>query len=519
MNATAITTLKTLAGTRFTQIQNLGGTLRQMMDDKGFPVGNAIVMSKGSTFGDAVSQLVLGLNDFSGNSVLDYFAKTIRQQSEGHNQTYTGSVDQNSKIDRAIANSGSRNDLSNGRVHGEGATNFFMPATRRLRNYIINQNLSFTPIAIIGHGPAGIMTATALNDLGFKSIRIYEKRTEDGGIWKMPNVNEGSKNNPRAIDFLDHHLSAAPGPGYDITSFFNGMSYHTQRSVERSSVTAVRPGNLQHVVVTSKDEKSFPIVINCIGLGKPKAISDPRRMVTSSVRSAGPRWQQRLERKQVEGKRLVFIGLGNSTAEMLRQMHDFMDQGVDTDYRVVTHYPEEAIWNPRSQVIVNKSPYRVFRDLSTLSLVDYQGDLPDSLSDYNRALLGRKIMYGVRRWETAENGTFITWNHAGKHVDSFKYDQVYTLIGLEHDRATIEGFGCKYDQANNCAMYDYDGEMIVNEKALGGDRLFKGYYGLGAVLDAPWNRNAIVIPGIMHRLGDLLFGVINRSLEYADRSR
>jgi hypothetical protein len=47
--------------------------------------------------------------------------------------------------------------------------------------------------------------------------------------------------------------------------------------------------------------------------------------------------------------------------------------------------------------------------------------------------------------------------------------------------------------------------------------VFKGYFGIGAVLDAPLNRNAIVIPGIVFRAPDLLFGVIMRAVEYTRR--
>ena len=58
-------------------------------------------------------------------------------------------------------------------------------------------------------------------------------------------------------------------------------------------------------------------------------------------------------------------------------------------------------------------------------------------------------------------------------------------------------------------MYEYDGEFQDDY-----GEVMKGYFGFGAVLDAPHNPNAIVIPGMMARLGDLLFGVLMRAVEF-----
>src|SRR5262245_31326209 len=108
-------------------------------------------------------------------------------------------------------------------------------------------------------------------------------------------------------------------------------------------------------------------------------------MITNATfREAGARWQHRLQFEDVVGKRLIFIGLGNSTAEMLRQMHDFLDGGVDTDYRVLTHYSVDAVFNPNAYVYADGKLFRVFRDVSRPNLVDFQGDLSISRHDYYR---------------------------------------------------------------------------------------------------------------------------------------
>ena len=60
---------------------------------------------------------------------------------------------------------------------------------------------------------------------------------------------------------------------------------------------------------------------------------------------------------------------------------------------------------------------------------------------------------------------------------------------------------------------DFDGEFSA-PTGFGSRNIFKGYFGLGPVLETPLNKNAIVIPGNVHRLHDLQVGVILRAFEY-----
>ncbi len=514
---TAIEALKTFAASEPQMIPDLPGLVRRMFDDKGFDFRIAGKMGRRKVFGSAFASLVLG--ETSGNgpiheAVFDYVAPTLLTSKPASVAEYYGSAGQVARIDRGIANSGHRNTLD-GRIHGEGATTHFTPDMSQVRNYVLD-NLSDTPIAIIGQGAAGILTHHALKDMGFRNIYTFEKSRRALGIWSYDHVVYGTKNNPRSIHFYNRKIDAAPGSGRDVSRFLEEFNDH-DIVYGNKGVKSVVPGDLEHEIRTDSGPRMFPIVINTIGLGKPRPLSDLSRMVTSTTaQHCGPRWQQQLERSSVRGKRFLFIGMGNSTAEMLRQLHKFMDDGIDTDYRVVTHYPEEAMWDPRSYVEHDGKLFRVFRDLSKLNLVDFQGDLLESQRDYYRALHGKKIIYGVRRWEVSQ-GTFAAFNANDRKITDVKYDNIFTLTGYEHDEASITSMGCKYDHTGKCALYDYDGEFIANPQVKGGERLHKGYFGLGAVLDAPHNRNAVVIPGILHRLGDLCFGVLMRAAEYDAR--
>ncbi len=68
------------------------------------------------------------------------------------------------------------------------------------------------------------------------------------------------------------------------------------------------------------------------------------------------------------------------------------------------------------------------------------------------------------------------------------------------------------------AVYqDYDGEAQREPGATGRTRIFPGYYCLG--LRNGFNDNEVLLPGLMHRLPNLVAGVMLRSAEYIEQHR
>jgi hypothetical protein len=224
------------------------------------------------------------------------------------------------------------------------------------------------------------------------------------------------------------------------------------------------------------------------------------------------RWQypQLINEKKVKNRRFVFVGLGNSTAEMLQIV-----QSREYDYRVLTHYPQAAVMNPQTTVMYDGKNYRVFRDLSEPNLTSYQGDLAQSRVAYYRALMEGKIISDVVQWDVTKNETdsVLSIKRRGESElsNAFHFDDIYILTGYQHTAASLVSMGISYDADHN-PCYDYDGEFQTSSNSE--DRLYKGYFGFGGVLNATHNKNAIVIPGMIFRTPDLLFGVLMRAIEY-----
>ncbi len=478
--------------------------LRSFMDAKGFDLNVVAQLGASQAFAPLFRQLVLRSDNASHDISLNQYAEALGSiDPNASAEPYTGSDIQNGRINQGVVNSG----MSTAEARfGEGTASRFQFSRLNVGR------AADVPIAVIGYGVAGILVCNALRRLGFDNITVFEK-SKPLGVWSYENVYRLSRNNPLRLQYFDGVLEPAPGGGDEVRNF---LEKAITEDVKVANVESVKPGDMAHSVsVTGKPKgKRFPIVINAVGLGKPKPVSDPARMSTETgLQRAGMRWQMRLDREKVAGKTIVLIGLGNSTAEMLRQIHDLQDEGYGVDYRVITHYPVEAVQNPGRYVAWNKRTYRVFRDLSRPNLVDYQGDLPKSRYDYFRALHGNKIVTDIKRWEIEKPGVLSAYADGDR--SDIPHDMLMTLIGYHQSEDSMCRLGCSYDTDHGCGIFDYDGEMVAKRGAVNpAKRLRKGYYGFGSILETPQNPNAIVIPGMLYALGDLLFGIVMRATEY-----
>jgi hypothetical protein len=421
---------------------------------------------------------------------------------------YEGRSEQNVIIDRSLT-------LLNTSINflGEGASaNLTMPA-----GLINDDPIARTPIAIVGGGAAGIITYAALREVGFTKIELFEKRAQYG-IWSQPNVNGGTKNNPRTLVFANRaQLETAAGngtkDGAQVLSFLSVLAEKFLPSaVKKRIVSRIEPGQMSHrLIISEGDDLNFPIVINATGTGSPRPFDDHRRMRLSSnsERPQAVRWQVHdLKKEDAEGRRFIFIGLGNSTAEMISQIHDLQKKGVNCSYKILTHLTRDMIHNPSDAgALPNGKTARVFRDLSKPDLTGFQGDLPRSRTDYYKALGEGNIIPDVTSWGVIRNKLSYRQRNGTQHEVS--YDKLYVLTGYQHTADDHHKMSVTVD-ADGAPFSDFDGEFRTAFLR------YEGYFGIGAVMDGPSNRNATVIPGIMFRIPDLVYSVIMRAAQYQE---
>lgn len=446
--------------------------------------------------------------------------------------SYYGTGQENVMIDRAITDSfdtlGYRDSI------GYGSASFFSLNGFHLARDRFRSALN-TPILILGAGAAGTLIARTLVNAGYHNIMVLDDHGQYGGIWNQKNVRGGSRNNPRPIIFETFRVepSESLGDGEDVTSFLATLAqpprYTGWRAlpvIGKAKVDAVIPGELSHRVLYHTAQGAYtieaPIVLNTLGLGRPLLPSRPGVMTTDvAPHEAGIRWQQILTpeaARKLQGKTLGFIGLGNSTIEMLIQLQRYIRAGLDLRYRVLTHYPEEALDSPRSERRLNGNAYRLYRDVNTPILTKLAGDLAAVNEAYRHARNAdaerEEIIGDVVHWSLYERELSVS-TRSGR-PRQFPCDQLYTLIGYGHPKEELEAFGMwVLDEYLGTIAADYDGEIQRVPGAIGRARLYPGYFAFGSLLKTPENPNAAVIPGMLYRLADIFPTILLRSVEYA----
>ena len=463
---------------------------------------------------------------------------------------YSGSTEENKKIIRSIAMSKSldpdfEKDYEERQTAGFGTARIFQKgvtkAMRGLLNYTTDKNFLSTKIVILGAGPAGMLTARTLAEIGFTNIQILDESGKFNGVWKMNSLSKGTINNPFNINFLGIRLPASTGEqgsGAKLISFLeqvvNGKKdtyghridnyfWSPMPELIKAKIKSVKADNFDHEV-KYLDENSqaktlnATIVINALGLGQPLDLNDKNApMKTSTPNLCGSRWQIQISDKQAESlndKSITLIGLGNSTIEMLMQIHECNSKGCNIKYKVLTHYPEESVRNPDQYVEFEGREYRVFRDLKKSNLVDLEGDIAPAREAYMKALEDNNMISDVIEWERDLEAKLTLVKLRNGDIIQVPTDKQLTLTGYKPSKDLYQEMNINL-ASDNCPMYDYDGEIqrLENEQ-LNNSRTYKGYSLIGAFRANDHEPNALVIPGIMDSLPKLVFNIILRAMDF-----
>lgn len=465
---------------------------------------------------------------------------------------YQGTRAELKKIIKAIVKSRNldpnfERDYEERQTAGFGTARVFqkgiLKAMRGLLNYTTDKKFLNTKMLILGAGPAGMLTARTLSEIGFSNIKILDESGKFNGVWKMNSLSNGTINNPFNINFLGIKLPASTGEQGSGTKLINFLEQVVQGKKDsnglrienyfwssmpeliRAKIKSVKAENFNHEVrYLDKDSKlqfvKAPIVINALGLGQPIDLNaENAPMKTSTPNLCGSRWQiqiSKLQAQALDAKDLTLIGLGNSTIEMLMQIHDFNSKGFNIRYKVLTHYPEASVNNPDQYIEFEGKEYRVFRDLKKSNLVDLEGDIGPARNAYMKALADGNIISDVLEWQRIpEDDLTIVKLRNGNEL-AVPTNKQLTLTGYKPSKEIYQKMNVNLDEGN-CPLYDYDGEIQrpLDEHGNYG-RTYKGYSLIGAVRANDHEPNALVIPGIMDSLPKLVFNTILRAMDFTN---
>ncbi len=514
----------------------------QLGVDKGFEPDTIAVAAEQQVFGAAMNAYFLGnetgqltpspldTSTEPGRTQLDQLAPRIAAAMERTRPEYQGS--QFEQAAHLIATDTSRRFdplYSPSNASRRGGVNRNFVTARGITTSA--PGLEDVPIAIVGAGAAGTLTARALVEAGFSNVDIYDKRGRSGGIWEQNNVHGGSRNNPVDLHYdwaISHAATVGDPTGREIQDYIQNVA--TNRAYRYALppiipgvVKEIEAGDLSHQVrFTVEGEqynREYPIVVYAPGIGLPLPPSHPGHMETDAKgSSAGQRWQRQLTDQEIrDSGTTLLIGLGNSTAEMMTQFYDFTRRtGEEVDYRVLTHYPKAMV--DRTGYKAPGWSSQVARDPTKPELTKLAMDLPLIKAAYRDAFARGKIIPGVAKWHVGDRGTTTVVDGA-RISKEFEYDTLYTLIGYGHRPDTLEAASVTVlDPYLGQGAFDFDGEVQQNPGMFGRQRVYPGYFGIGPVTKNRENPNALVIPGIQAQIAEMMPTLALRAVEYALRN-
>jgi hypothetical protein len=369
-------------------------------------------------------------------------------------------------------------------------------------------------IVCVGAGAGSLIMASYLRRRGVppQNITTIDPRNERGGIWTEDWTRFGGFNNPAPLQF-DRRvgLSLAGRGGNRMHDYLADLAEYYldgSASVQGTVVDMQREyrGDKEWIVRTEEGD-TFEATSVLLATGRPH----PRRIDSGRINSnldelaAMPpsdeiiveRYQRRLDNSELDsGRPIVLIGLGNSTAAMLNQIHQYEDTtGENVDYIILTDRSYPAVYNPNRSVTGKP----VFRQPKQGYLTGYSGDIPRDRESYDRALGRGRIMAEVTDINyDSQEGTLRISNPSSNR--EYQAPHVFALIGYDRDDQLFRSAGALSRgtlldlvgvQRRTPEIRACDGAVLTRT-----DGFMSNLYAVGAAAATPQNPNAAVIPGI-----------------------
>lgn len=363
-------------------------------------------------------------------------------------------------------------------------------------------------IACIGAGAIIMSSYLIGRGVSPENVTLIDGRGNFGGVWREEWAQTAGFNNPKPLQFADRRLSLGNRSGHNMAYYLQGIASDYLQSARLVRGRAVdlrreRRGDRSWVVSTEQDG-DFRADSVMLATGRPHPRPINGEYIRSNLDTVAPQVSEeelRLERHQRKltdeelgsGRPLILVGLGNSTAAMLTQIHEYeVEAGDSVNYCVVTHYPREAIEQPSLEHDDQRS---IFRKPAEGYLTGYSGDLPSERNAYFRAVWDGAIQPEVTDlyYDPLEHKLVCSGTEG---IQTFTEPHVFGLVGYDRDLTLFRQMG-----ALSRGLWRGDKKLPDIRRADGAvythrDGYLSNVYAVGAVAADKSNPNAAVIPGI-----------------------
>jgi len=367
-----------------------------------------------------------------------------------------------------------------------------------------------TRVTFVGAGAGAILLGTHLVERGMdpRNMTFIDPRGTFGGQWCTPQGRAAGFNNPRPLSLWDRYrLSLDDRDGAVMAGLLDEIAgdnlFDAPLIAEAATTFSRRPNGLWQITNEANETHEADFVVLGHGASVPRRIDGPRIRSNLDTLSAYVNDPDRISVEHYQriltdadfasGRPIVLIGLGNSTAGMLRQIQDYERQhNTSINYVVLTDRTKRALRFP-GQAIDGLKP--IFRDPPAGYLTGYSGDLTHDYDSYWEAFNEERLLgdVGGIMFGTRDDGLRITNREGQPLCCVLQRPLVFSLIGYDRDPEPFEAVGAV--RSPEPVIRPSDGAIYTHR-----DGFRSNAFAVGAAAAGRTNPNAAVLPGIIGQI-------------------
>lgn len=383
-------------------------------------------------------------------------------------------------------------------------------------------------IVCVGAGAGSLIAASYFVRRGADpaNITFVDPRGDFGGIWTEDWGRAAGFNNPKALEFdWDRQLTLDSRGGRRMQRYLESIAddYLADSTMVPDSVTDLerRKRGDRTWLVRTEQGGTFEADSVILATGRPHPKKLDGEYISSNLDKLEgtlpadvltvEHYQRKLTQAELSsGRPIILVGLGNSTAAMLDQIHwyeDMTSQGVP--YQVLTHLPGGMVYSPTTGSGDRRS---IFRKPAEGYLTGYSGDIDRDRKAYYRALNEDRILTDVTGiyFDQARGRLWV--QDLYDHNPSFETPHVFSLIGYDRDLKLFREMGALarglfHSSLAEPVIRPVDGAVQTHR-----DGYASNVYAVGAVAADKRNPNAAVIPGIQGQVPHMSLTIAMRNL-------
>jgi hypothetical protein len=401
----------------------------------------------------------------------------------------------------------------------------------------VSSVLERTTLIAVGAGLSSIIPLLYFRDLGVpdRNITMADLTGYSGGMWtNNPHAKEIKWNNPHTTIQWDELDPSRGRTGQTMQNYIQyRLANRFHKPVVRGEVVKLQSTPLGQVGVLKAPGAIGPAESAIVSLG-----NEPTSLATTKMASNAEVFKEEIERsqrpfteveaRQLDGKAVLIVGLGNSALAQIRFIEEAnQTYGINITPVILTHFTREGILDPNSyHVRADGTRDRLSRDLNDGRTINLELDLPDSDELFLRIRNRSQLFQAIDKRALAHVGisgivpSVTSWNivrredrytikfeispthdrqYGGSHTIE-NVGKIFVLGGYTVNPERLHAMGVNTDSSGKAIVRPQDGVVLRSDGTPDPSKYLTGF----AAADKIYDPSRGTIPGMLALVPQML---------------